>query len=45
MECYPLDAFIVTETTGYETQFLENIDMRKYPQDWKNLDYDDPMQS
>ncbi|HOV33860.1 MAG TPA: family 78 glycoside hydrolase catalytic domain [Candidatus Hydrogenedens sp.] len=40
-KCYPLDAFSFTETTGYETQFLENIDMQKYPQDWKNLDYDD----
>lgn len=39
--CFPLEAFITTETTGYKTQFLENIDMQKYPQNWQSLNFDD----
>lgn len=40
-KCLPLDCFITTETTGYKTQFLENIDMQKYPKKWQSLNYDD----
>ncbi len=40
-KCLPLDCFITTETTGYKTQFLENIDMQKYPKNWQSLNYDD----
>ena len=29
------------ETTGYETQFLENFDSRKWDSDWMQPDYDD----
>lgn len=28
------------ETVGYETQFLENFDSRKYPYGWKNTGFD-----
>ncbi|MGC8737413.1 MAG: family 78 glycoside hydrolase catalytic domain [Candidatus Hydrogenedens sp.] len=40
-KCFPLDAFITTDTIGYKTQFIENIDMLKYPKDWQSLDFDD----
>ena len=33
--------FIGTETTGYQTQFLENIDNRKKVVGWKELSFDD----
>ena len=29
------------ETTGYETQFLENFDSRKWEEDWNQSEYDD----
>lgn len=29
------------ETTGYETQFLENFDSRKWEEDWNQIKYDD----
>ncbi len=29
------------ETIGYETQFLENFDSRKFPKGWKTTDFDD----
>ncbi|MCA1902137.1 MAG: family 78 glycoside hydrolase catalytic domain [Candidatus Hydrogenedens sp.] len=40
-KCFPLNAFITTETTGYKTQFLENIDMQKYPKNWQSFTFDD----
>ncbi len=40
-KCLPLEAFITTETTGYKTQFLENMDMQKYPKNWQHIEYDD----
>ncbi len=39
--CFPLMAFESEETTGYQTQFLENIDMRLVPQGWRMAGFDD----
>ena len=39
--CYPLDAFPTRETVGYQTQFLEHIDMRRIPRGWQQPGYDD----
>lgn len=39
--CYQLKAFPGEETTGYKTQFLENIDMRLIPVGWQNGGFDD----
>jgi len=39
--CYQLKAFPGEETTGYKTQFLENIDMRLIPVGWQNEGFDD----
>lgn len=40
-KCLPLEAFITTDTIGYKTQFLENIDMTKYPHGWTENHFDD----
>lgn len=40
-KCFPLEAYLPSTTIGYKTQFLENIDMRKYPLGWSDVDYDD----
>ncbi len=39
--CYQLEAFPTRETVGYQTQFLEHIDMRRMPRGWKKPGYDD----
>ncbi|HDP35455.1 MAG TPA: hypothetical protein ENN29_10145, partial [Candidatus Hydrogenedentes bacterium] len=39
--CHQLDAFPTRETTGYQTQFLEHIDMRRIPGGWQLTGYDD----
>ncbi len=40
-KCLPVEAYLPSNTIGYRTQFLENIDMRKYPHRWVEVDYDD----
>lgn len=40
-KCLPLEAYLPSNAIGYKTQFLENIDMRKYPRDWIEREYDD----
>lgn len=40
-KCHPLEAFPTGETTGYKTQFLENIDLRKMPAGWRETGFDD----
>ena len=39
--CFQLQAFPGEETTGYQTQFLEHIDMRLIPQGWQVVGYDE----
>lgn len=39
--CLQLTAFKGTETTGYKTQFLENIDLRELPRGWRAPGFDD----
>lgn len=39
--CLPLMAFESKETIGYQTQFLENIDMRLVPNGWRMAGFDD----
>ena len=39
--CLTLDAFPTGDTTGYETQFLENIDLRAIPKGWRETGFDD----
>ena len=39
--CLNLQAFKGTETTGYKTQFLENIDLRELPRGWRRPGFDD----
>ena len=36
-----IQAFKGTETTGYKTQFLENIDLRELPRGWRAPGFDD----
>jgi hypothetical protein len=36
----PLEAFTGTETIGYDTQFAEDMDMRKWPMGWNRPGYD-----
>lgn len=38
---FPLQAFPGEESTGYKTQFLENIDMRLMPAGWEAAGFDD----
>ncbi len=38
---FPLAAFPGEETIGYQTQFLENIDMRLLPVGWDTVGFDD----
>jgi alpha-L-rhamnosidase len=38
---HDLRAFSSEETTGYSTQFIEDIDMRLVPADWRRADFDD----
>ncbi|MCX8064969.1 MAG: family 78 glycoside hydrolase catalytic domain [Candidatus Hydrogenedentes bacterium] len=40
-KCLPLEVYLPSTPVGYKTQFIENIDMRKYPHDWYKVDYDD----
>ncbi len=40
-KCLRTDAYFSARTTGYETQFLEDIDMRKVPRGWRYVDFDD----
>ena len=40
-KCLPLEAFPTGETIGYKTQFLEDIDMRLYPAQWREAGFDD----
>ncbi len=39
--CYTLEAFRTGATTGYSTQFLEFMDMRKWPEGWQGTGFDD----
>ncbi len=39
--CFQLEAFPDSETIGYQTQFLEHIDMRLMPRDWRMPNFDD----
>ncbi len=39
--CHALEAFPGEETTGYQTQFLEHMDMRRYPKGWREAGFDD----
>jgi len=39
--CFQLKAFPEADTIGYKTQFLENMDLRKLPRDWRDTGYDD----
>lgn len=39
--CHHLEAFPPSETIGYKTQFLENIDMRLMPRGWRDQGFDD----
>lgn len=38
---HALEAFPAQRTTGYDTQFLEDIDLRKWPEGWRTADFDD----
>lgn len=38
---HTLEVFQGTETTGYDTQFLENMDMRLWPKGWEKPGFDD----
>jgi len=38
---HPLEAFSGDERIGYDTQFLEHIDMRKMPVGWAHVGFDD----
>ncbi len=40
-KCLQLEAFPTGETTGYKTQFLEHIDMRRMPVGWRDSGFDD----
>lgn len=40
-KCLPLDAFTSMETTGYKTQFVEDMDLRKMPEGWRAAGFDD----
>lgn len=39
--CHTLESFSGEETIGYQTQFLEHIDMRRYPKGWRDPGFDD----
>lgn len=40
-KCAPAKEYLGSETFGYETQFVENIDNRLKEADWRKPDYDD----
>lgn len=40
-KAHPLQAFPGEETVGYQTQFLEHIDMRQMPSGWALVGFDD----
>ena len=40
-KCTTLAAFHGTGTLGYETQFVEDIDMRQIPRGWRSAGFDD----
>lgn len=39
--CYTLKAFTGTDTIGYDTQFVEDLDMRVWPEGWEKPGFDD----
>lgn len=39
--CFQLEAFPKADTIGYQTQFLEHIDMRAMPRGWRAPGFDD----
>ncbi|HEO70374.1 MAG TPA: alpha-L-rhamnosidase, partial [Candidatus Hydrogenedentes bacterium] len=39
--CHRLEAFPAAQTTGYDTQFAEHIDMRAMPVGWRDPGFDD----
>ncbi len=39
--CFQLEAFPTSETIGYQTQYLEHIDMRAIPRGWRAEGFDD----
>ncbi len=39
--CHRCEAFPTGRTIGYDTQFAEDIDMRKIPRGWRDAEFDD----
>lgn len=39
--CFQLQAFPLSDTIGYQTQFLEHLDMRLMPRGWQETGFDD----